>query len=95
MMCPRPEVFGHALPELFLTDRYAMPTMVDIWALGATVFNAVVGRFPLFDKDEKPPRISHPTERSSFEEELKRRVEHEWDRRVNCLQFPSHSSRFS
>jgi serine/threonine protein kinase len=75
-------------PELFLTDHYDQPTKVDIWALGATLFKAVVGRFPLFDKDEPTPRVSKPAERREFEGELRRRVEEEWDKRVDFSKVP-------
>jgi hypothetical protein len=75
-------------PELFLTDHYAQPTKVDMWALGATLFNVIVGRFPLFNKDEPTPRVSHPTERAEFEKVLRQRVEHEWDQRVVFSEVP-------
>jgi serine/threonine protein kinase len=65
-------------PELLLTDRYVMPTRVDVWALGATLFAAYVGRYPLIRADERVPRIDHPTERASFEAELRRRAADEW-----------------
>ncbi|MBI4822792.1 MAG: protein kinase [Nitrospirae bacterium] len=72
-------------PELLELDKYLkeQPEKVDIWALGATVYNALVGRFPLFDKDENPPRISTPEERSKFEAVLLERVRDEWEKRVD------------
>jgi serine/threonine protein kinase len=75
-------------PELLLQDRYECPTRADVWALGATVFNAVTGRFPLFDKDEAPPRVSRPDDRGDFEDELRRRVRGEWSRRVTVDSVP-------
>jgi serine/threonine protein kinase len=75
-------------PELLLQDRYDCPTRVDVWALGATVFNAMIGRFPLFDEEEAPPRVSERAERDSFEEELMHRVNYEWSRRVVLDKVP-------
>jgi len=76
-------------PELLLSDSYANdPTKVDIWALGATVFNFLVGRFPLIERDERIPRISQPEERQIFEIELARRVREEWQARVVFNQIP-------
>jgi serine/threonine protein kinase len=70
-------------PELLLNNSYISdPTKVDIWAIGATVFNFLAGRFPLIDRAENVPRISHPDDRHRFENELERRVREEWDRRV-------------
>ena len=54
----------------------------DIWALAATVFNTVVGEFPLIDAVEHVPRISEPHDRQRFEEQLKARVSNEWRDRV-------------
>lgn len=76
-------------PELFENDTYEYPTKVDVWALGATVFNSVVGRFPLFDKGETPPRISTPEDRQKFETLLRTRVQNEWDRRVDLDGVPA------
>jgi serine/threonine protein kinase len=72
-------------PELLGESRAITPELierVDVWALGATVFNACTGRFPLFRKNESPPRVSNETKRRTFEEELARRVRDEWPRRV-------------
>lgn len=70
-------------PELLVSDAYcAAPGKVDIWAIGATLFNFLVGRFPLIERDEDIPRISRPQERQRFEQELARRVREEWDARV-------------
>jgi serine/threonine protein kinase len=70
-------------PELLLTGAYTSdPQKVDIWAIGATLFNFLVGRYPLIDREEKIPRLSKPEERKVFEAELERRVAEEWSRRV-------------
>ncbi len=72
-------------PELFLTDSYPIPEpgKVDVWALGATVFKAMTGRFPFVDEGETVPRVSTPLERAAFEKEIARRISHEWNARVN------------
>ena len=74
-------------PELLIADAYnADPETVkkvDVWALGATVFNAIVGRFPLLDGGEYVPRIDEVDRRQQFEATLKRRAETEWDVRVD------------
>ncbi len=75
-------------PELFLDGKYHIPEEVDVWAIGATVFNAVTGRFPLYYKDEKPPRVSHPDERKEFEDMLKQRVSIEYDQLLNFDEIP-------
>ncbi len=74
-------------PELLVGERmhsYAS----DIWALGATVYNTVAGRFPLFECGEVPPRVSHPPERAAYEDELRKRVRTEWDSRVDLSKVP-------
>jgi serine/threonine protein kinase len=68
-------------PELLLGEA-GHSTASDIWALGATVFNSVVGRFPLFDHEERPPRVSSPGTRLEYEQQLAQRAANEWDRRV-------------
>ncbi|MDP3066780.1 MAG: protein kinase [Methanobacteriaceae archaeon] len=76
-------------PELLERDKYPeQPEKVDIWALGATVYNALVGRFPLFDKGETPPRVSKNEERSQFESILLDRVTKEWNKRVDLSLVP-------
>lgn len=68
-------------PEL-LQKSYVDATKADVWAIGATVFNTLEGRFPLTEAGEAVPRVSHPADRSLFEGELVRRVQDEWDKRV-------------
>jgi len=76
-------------PELLATDRYTPdPTKVDVWALGATLFSFLEGRFPLIDPDEVVPRVSNPSERIHFEKELVRRATDEWERRVTMEKVP-------
>jgi serine/threonine protein kinase len=74
-------------PELFISGKYEIPEKVDIWAIGATVFNALTGRFPLYQKGEIPPRISHPSEREQFEQILKERIK-EYDNWVTMENIP-------
>lgn len=76
-------------PELLTADTYLHPERADVWALGATVFNALLGRFPLVDPGEKIPRISTPAERREFETLLASRVEREWDKRIDVSSVPS------
>ncbi len=75
-------------PELLVSSSYLCPTKADVWSLGATVYNAVVGRFPLFEPGERPPRISHPKERSTFEEILRLRICDGWNGRVDLTLLP-------
>lgn len=65
-------------PELLLQGQYIEPLKTDVWALGATLFKALVGRFPLIGLDEVVPRISTAQERNEFECKLAERVQ-EWD----------------
>lgn len=65
--------------ELLGSKGYIDPPKVDIWALGATVFNSLVGRFPLVAVDEAIPRISSPVERRKFEREVAKRASKAWD----------------
>jgi len=74
-------------PEL-LTLEGEHSKASDVWALGATVYNSFIGRYPLFDPKEKPPRISKPTERESFEKVLSLRVKNEWEQRLNLSAIP-------
>jgi serine/threonine protein kinase len=75
-------------PELLEQGAYVLPDRADVWALGATVFNGLVGRFPLFDPGEPVPRVSHPEERRQMEEALRRRVASEWGERVDLKKVP-------
>src|SRR5262249_16726469 len=70
-------------PELLDAGAYSDPRRADVWAVAATVFNAVVGRYPLLDPGEQVPRVSSPTSRAAFEEELRRRARDEWPARVD------------
>jgi serine/threonine protein kinase len=76
-------------PELLLgiqTHSHAS----DLWALGATVYNAVTGRFPLLDVGEQPPRVSDGSRRKVFEKAL---VSGESTERVVCQDESRFSSR--
>jgi serine/threonine protein kinase len=74
-------------PELLLSDAYGADAeavkKVDVWALGATVFNSILGRFPLLEPGEYVPRVDEVEARRAFEATLKLRVEVEWDKRVD------------
>lgn len=74
-------------PELLLGEGvhgYAS----DIWALGATVYNSVAGRFPLFEDGESPPRVSQKEARVVFESSLAERIKSEWNSRVDLSKVP-------
>jgi len=76
-------------PELISELEYrGDPFKIDIWALGATVYNYVVGRYPLIREREPVPRLSDPTERTEFEKILKTRVEKEWEHYVDLSLVP-------
>lgn len=68
-------------PELLLSTGHHSKGS-DVWALGATVLNAHIGSFPLFDPGETPPRVSDAAARSEFVADLARRAETEWQKRV-------------
>src|SRR5262249_33780923 len=65
-------------PELFLTGKYeqGQANKADVWAIGATVFKAITGRFPFLTTDEEKelPRKSSPKERAEFETLIANRV---------------------
>jgi serine/threonine protein kinase len=70
-------------PELFASHVYDdAPQKADVWALGATVYRAVTGRFLFIDESEAVPKITDPTGRSAFERLILHRIESEWGRRV-------------
>lgn len=69
-------------PELLLGEQKHSHAS-DLWALGATVFKAVTGRFPLLDVGEQPPRVSDGPKRKAFEQLLAERVRQEWVSKVN------------
>jgi serine/threonine protein kinase len=79
-------------PELLETDAYSsgpdVVKKIDTWALGATVFNSIMGRFPLLAPAEYVPRIDEPDRRKAFEEALRQRVATEWDQRVDTSLIP-------
>ncbi|HEY1525795.1 MAG TPA: protein kinase [Candidatus Angelobacter sp.] len=74
-------------PELLFGDNKHSHEC-DLWALGATVFNSLIHRFPLFKNGDVPPRVWEPEERSRFEKLLADRVEHEYDSFVRLSELP-------
>lgn len=68
-------------PELLLQES-AHSFESDVWALGATVLNAVAGCFPLINPNDQIPRVTEPERRAEFEAELARRAQEELDDRV-------------
>jgi serine/threonine protein kinase len=73
-------------PELLTQGAYIDAKKVDVWAIGATVFNFLEMRFPLIDRGEYIPRLTETEKRAAFQQELLRRVEQEWNSR---LVFPA------
>jgi serine/threonine protein kinase len=68
-------------PELIIRER-RHSSKSDVWALGATVFNFLLGRFPLFrpEGDEgMPPSADEVAARAEFEAELRKRVQNEYE----------------
>lgn len=68
--------------------QYTEPEKVDIWALGATIFNIIVGRFPLISRDDPIPRVANSKDRSAFEAKIAKRAEIEWDDWVDIKYIP-------
>jgi serine/threonine protein kinase len=75
-------------PELIVKGCYIDPYKVDVWALGATVFNAIAQRYPLIASGESIPRVSDPDVRQIFEDGLAQRITAEWDKWVNLHLVP-------
>src|SRR5690606_34584918 len=75
-------------PELLTGADLELPEMIDVWALGATVYNSIKGRFPLVGEREVIPRVSLPIDREKFEKILKARVENEWNKWVTFDDIP-------
>lgn len=75
-------------PELLVKSSYVDAFKVDIWALGATVFNALVQRFPLIDFEEQIPHVTDEERRRTFEELLASRIANEWGRWVDVQLLP-------
>lgn len=75
-------------PELLTSGQYVEPYKVDVWALGATVYNALIGTFPLFRPGETIPRVSNPAERAAKEAALALRVSQEWNSYVQLGHVP-------
>jgi Protein kinase domain len=72
-------------PELLAREK-PMSFASDVWAVGAVIFKAVVGRFPLFSSPaEVPPPgggRSSPEARDAFERRLRVRSENRWEQLV-------------
>jgi serine/threonine protein kinase len=73
--------FRTRAPELLSARELTSDLLraLDVWSVGATVFNMVHGRFPLFQFGETTPSTSRPNERDEFKEKLALRVEAEYD----------------
>jgi serine/threonine protein kinase len=69
-------------PEL-LTGTGLHAEKSDVWAMGATVFMTLVGRYPLFHRtgDDVPKAVGSKgaKAREALAEELRRRVDHDWE----------------
>ena len=77
-------------PEV-LEDLQHHSEQSDVWALGATLFNVLFERFPLLNKDEKPPHaVNEKAARERFEEELRRRIREDWADRLAPLRSLQH-----
>ncbi len=68
-------------PEL-LTGSTGHGFASDVFALGAVVFNSLIGAFPLLDFDEAIPRVSAPKERREKEALIRTRASDEYDHYV-------------
>jgi serine/threonine protein kinase len=61
-------------PELLITGKYEDAYKVDVWALGATVYNSLYHKFPFFIEKENVPRVSNPKDRAEMESKLRERA---------------------
>jgi serine/threonine protein kinase len=66
-------------PELLIEEQYIEPEKVDVWALGATIYNFLANRYPLIDREEKIPRIFEK-DREPFEREVANRAKKLWNK---------------
>lgn len=76
-------------PEVLIDTSYAVPDRVDVWALGAVVFNSYEDRFPLFDVGERVPPVVDVEAREELVKRLKKRAESEWDERLQMKRVPA------
>lgn len=75
-------------PELLSGEEIANPAAIDVWALGATLFNVATGRFPLFETNEILPRKSDDVGRKALETTLRQRVAESFDDHVTLADVP-------
>jgi len=68
-------------PEL-LTGSNGHGFASDVFALGAVVFNSLIGAFPLLEEGEEIPRVSAPERRGQKESEIQARAINEYERYV-------------
>lgn len=77
-------------PEILLGKRHHT-SKSDVWALGATIFNVLTGRFPLLNEGETPPNAEHDKAgREQFENKLRTRIRRHWDARLAPLDHIKH-----
>ncbi len=65
-------------PELFGNETYTHPKASDIWAIGATIFNTLLGRYP-FCSIKEFPTPGDIEARNLLESKIKERIDNEWD----------------
>ncbi len=77
-------------PEILL-GKHHHTSKSDVWALGATIFNVLTGRFPLLNEGETPPNAERDKEgREKFEDKLRTRIRRYWDARLEPLNYVRH-----
>lgn len=76
-------------PEVLRDASYAIPDRVDVWALGAVLFNAYERRFPLFDAGEHVPPVAQTQDREALLSLLEERARSEWETRLRMSATPA------
>lgn len=75
-------------PELLL-GGHVVPSKIDIWSLGATIFYGMCGRYPFFKIGEDIPSVNLADQRENFKRDLVGRIQQKWHDFVSLGEIPS------